>query len=286
MNRLQKKCLIAAAGTHFLVVIVILCSGFIRPTPKPDTTPFLDMIPTKAVDALLSSGKADAPPPPPAPPQRLPDPLPPTPAPPPVEEKHIEPAPVEPPVTPPDTTEPDLTKPLEKPKPPTHVVKVDLTKKVKRITPKTDDSAAEEAEAKAAADRARRQQEKRAREIARAASSILNSESSSTEVTLQGNNSESYANFGTIVVSVYHHAWIPPESMASDSAMVNFTVTIARDGSVISSHITSPSGEPNVDRAVQRMLDRVTFIHEFPEDTKDRERTYHINFNATRTNIQ
>ena len=27
MNRLQKKCLIAAAGTHLLVVVAVLCSG-------------------------------------------------------------------------------------------------------------------------------------------------------------------------------------------------------------------------------------------------------------------
>jgi TonB family protein len=87
-------------------------------------------------------------------------------------------------------------------------------------------------------------------------------------------------------VSVYHQAWIAPENMASESAVVSFAVTIARDGSVISSHVTQSSGESNVDRAVQRMLDRVSFIHEFPEDTKDRERTYTINFNATRTSIQ
>ena len=41
MTRLPKKCLIAAAGTHLLVVVTIFCSGFIRPTPKPDDTTLL-----------------------------------------------------------------------------------------------------------------------------------------------------------------------------------------------------------------------------------------------------
>jgi TonB family protein len=74
--------------------------------------------------------------------------------------------------------------------------------------------------------------------------------------------------------------------MAEESAVVSFSVTISRDGSVVSSRITSPSGDASVDNAVQRMLDRVSFVHEFPEDTTDRERTYHIDFNATRTSIQ
>ncbi|MGA2243471.1 MAG: TonB family protein [Verrucomicrobiota bacterium] len=270
------------------MLVVLLCSAFIRPATKPDTTPVLDLIPTKAIDALLSAGTAATQPPPPAPPLKTPDqPPPPAPAPPTAEVKHVEPAPAEP-VKPPETTEPEVTKPEETPKPPKHVVTVDLTKKVTRNTPKPTDESAAEAEkaAEKAAKEAQRLRDQRAREIQRAANNILNNESSSTEVNLPGNSSESYANYGVIVVSVYHQRWVPPENMNSESAVVNFTVTIARDGSVISSHITSPSGDPNIDRAVQRMLDRVTFIHEFPEDTKDRERTYHIDFNATRTNIQ
>src|SRR5580693_8349751 len=83
MTRLQKKCLIAVAGTHLMLVVALLCSGFIRPTPKPDDSQVLDVIPANAIDKLLSSGARDAVPPPPTPivkPQ-VPTPTPPTPTP-------------------------------------------------------------------------------------------------------------------------------------------------------------------------------------------------------------
>ena len=71
--------------------------------------------------------------------------------------------------------------------------------------------------------------------------------------------------------------------MAADNVNVLFKVTIARDGTVISAHIVTPSGDPNVDAAIQRMLDRVTFIAPFPESMTENEKTYPINFTATRT---
>ncbi len=37
---------------HLLVVVAILCSGFIRPTPKQDDTTLLDVIPANLVDAV------------------------------------------------------------------------------------------------------------------------------------------------------------------------------------------------------------------------------------------
>ena len=51
MTRLQKKCLIAAAGTHLLVVVVVLCSGFITSKPKVDDTQVLDVIPANVIEA-------------------------------------------------------------------------------------------------------------------------------------------------------------------------------------------------------------------------------------------
>jgi TonB family protein len=71
--------------------------------------------------------------------------------------------------------------------------------------------------------------------------------------------------------------------MASATAVVTFSVTIARDGHVISSNVVAPSGDAAVDNAVQRMLEHVSFIGAFPDDSKDQQRTYNIDFNATRT---
>ena len=289
MNRLQKKCLVAAAGSHLLVVVVVVCSGFVKPKPSVDEAPTLTVIPSTAVDAAMNSGRRDAPVPPPkpmvAPPVPVTEPQPPPPQPP--EVKPIEPVrPVEP-VAPPQRTEPDDAKPddlpVPKPTKPKHPIKVDLTevtRNPRKAQERPDNQADKEAQklAQRALDRANA--------FNKVLKTIRDKATSSTEIDMPGTSSVSYANYGTIVVSVYHRAWAAPERMAEESAVVSFSVTISRDGSVVSSRITSPSGDASVDNAVQRMLDRVSFVHEFPEDTTDRERTYHIDFNATRTSIQ
>jgi TonB family protein len=74
--------------------------------------------------------------------------------------------------------------------------------------------------------------------------------------------------------------------MSSDNVTVQFKVTIANDGTVINARITSSSGDSNIDSAVQRMLNRVSFIAPFPEGATEKERSYTINFNATRQSIE
>src|SRR5665213_1792884 len=264
MNRLQKKCLIAVAGTHLFLIVLLFCSGFIRPAPKADDVQFLDVIPATAIDAAFKSGMKGAQPPP----------TPVTPVPTFVQKvEHLfKPEP--------DRLPPDDLKPVDnsetKPKPPRHEVKPDLTT-VERATPKNSPSQKADSQQK---------QQQRSNAFKQAVNNLEKKFSSATEIEMPGASSASYANYGAIVVSVYHHGWVPPENMASDTAVVKFSVTIARDGTVISAHIVTSSGDTSVDNAVRRMLDRVTFIHEFPDDTKDRERNYEIDFNATRTNIQ
>jgi TonB family protein len=286
MTRLQKKCLIAVAGTHLMLVVLVLCSGFFKPTPKPDDTQVLDVISANAIDKIMNSGMRNAVPPPPAPPVKPqePTPTPPTPQP----QKQVEPVkPVEP-TQPPERAPLDVPKPDETiPKPPKHEVKVDLTPVVRKTTDQTqknDDEAKKEEQREMLA--AKKAQQARIRAIENAAHTIEKNTSTAMTVDVPGDSTASYANFGAIVVSVYHHAWVSPENMTSESAVVSFSVTIARDGTVVSSHITSPSGDVNIDNAVQRMLDRVNFIHQFPDDTTDRERTYTIDFNATKNTIQ
>ena len=69
MNRLQKKCLLATAGFHLLLVLILIVGpGFFRQTPKPDDTQLLDVIPANAIEAALTSGVKSAQPPSPTPP--------------------------------------------------------------------------------------------------------------------------------------------------------------------------------------------------------------------------
>ena len=283
MTRLQRKCLIAVTGTHLLLVVALLCSGFIQPKPKPDNTQLLDVIPARAVDAALQSGVRDAKPPPPAPPApKPPEPQAhPTPEPPKPVVTQVEPpkplAPTEPEVVKPDHSEP-------KPKPPKHEVKADLTPVVHKMTTQPDNSEAE-ARAEKAAERAaekeaRRLHDEKVRTLTNIARSIRDNASAPTTVEFApGSSTVAYANYASIVLSIYTREWILPDTAANDEAIVKVSVTIARDGRVTDAHIIGPSGDASVDASVRRTLDRVTFIQEFPDDATDKERTYIINFN-------
>lgn len=274
MTRLQKKCLIAAAGTHFLLVVAVFCTGFFKPTPKVDDSQVLDVIPDKAIDQALQSGVRNAQPPPPTPPTPTPPPPQPQQEPPkPVVEP---PKPVEP-TPPPKPEEPVVTKPEEpiepKPKPQPHKVEVNLKPIVRKTTTETDNSQNEAKEI------ARREKERRDR-INRIVHNIQSHSSSSTTIEMpEGTSTVAYANYAVIVRTVYTQAWNLPSTAASDESNVKASVTIARDGHVIESHIVEKCGDSTVDRSVQDTLDRVSQIRPFPDDSTDKERTYIINFN-------
>jgi colicin import membrane protein len=257
MNRLQKKCVIGTAGVHLLLLVILFVGpAFFYSRPKADDMQVLDVIPANLIDAAFNSGVANATPPPPAP-VTPPQPPPPVPA-------KIEP--------------PEPVK--ETVKAPAPAEKLDAgelrkfqinTQLVARTAPKASPNANDAA---------------RARAVRSALRNLKSNLQPGTTIDMPGNSSVAYANYGTVVVSVYRHAWVPPAGMATDNAMMKFTVTIAGDGTVISSRITEPSGDANVDSAVQRMLDRVTFIAPFPEGATEKERTYTMNFNATRRTLE
>jgi protein TonB len=273
MNRLQKKCVMATAGFHLLLLVILFVGpAFFWSHEKPDDTPVLDMIPSILIDEA-STGVRGAEPPPPAPapvvepPQ--PTPTPPAPAPTPVVEP---PAPVPTPdkiepVKPPKETVKPKAEPVEKPTatkpappkinlvPTTHVVP--NTSTTTKTAPAPDNSKA----------------------IKSALRALRNNLSSSTTINMPGNSSAAAANYAQVVKSVYEQAWTPPDDTSSDDADIKVRVTIGSDGSVISARIISPSGDAKVDRSVRGTLERVQFIAPFPSGTSDKERTYIINFN-------
>jgi len=280
MNRLQKKCLIATAGFHLLLLVILLVGpGFFTAKPKPDDTQVLDVIPANLIDAAFSSGVKAAQPPPPTPIVKPPEPQPqPTTEPP---KPVVKPEPVKQPdpepVKPPDKLPPDDLKPVVKPltKPPEHIIKPDLKPIVRKVPLKNTDNSAAEAEAK----EQKRLRDQKAKAFLNAARSIKENSSSATTVEMPGTSSVSYANYASVVKSIYTQAWTPPDDTASDDANVRVSVVIGRDGSVITSRVLTPSGDASVDRSVQRTLDRVTFIAPFPDGSKEKEKTFIINFN-------
>jgi TolA protein len=156
----------------------------------------------------------------------------------------------------------------------------------KTITEPDRHEAEAKAEAKAEAERAekaakeaRRLQQARVRALERAANAVKSNTSSSTTVDLPGDSTQAYADYASVVKTVYTDAWRLPEDAANDDANVKVSVTIQRDGRVSEAHIVEKSGDPSLDNSVQRTLDRVHEIEPFPDGATDQERTYIINFN-------
>jgi TonB family protein len=110
---------------------------------------------------------------------------------------------------------------------------------------------------------------------------LSHSLSSATTVDMPGNSSAAYASYASVVKSVYEQALRSnlPSQVAGNNEITTVSITVANDGTVISSHITSHSGDPAWDDAVQRTLDQVSVIAPFPAGTTDKERHYTLNFN-------
>jgi protein TonB len=267
MNRLQKKCVMATAGVHLLLLVILFVGpAFFYSRPKADDLQVLDVIPIHLIDAAFNSGVANAQPPPPAPaaPPQPPPPVPVITPPAPVPEKIVKAEPVKPP----DKLSPDNLTPVEKPAK-TEPRKIQIsTQLVTRTAPKNSP----------AADNSQ-QQQRQAQAIRSALRNLKSNLTPGTTIDMPGNSSVAYANYASVVKSIYEQAWVPPDNANNDEANAKVSVTIASDGTVISAHIVAPSGDAGVDASVQRTLNRVTFIEPFPDGAKEKDRTYIINFN-------
>jgi protein TonB len=257
MNRLQKKCVLATAGVHLLLLVTLLCSGFFKPRPKDDDLQVLDVIPANLIDAPFTSGVRNAQPPAPTPVETPPTPQPTPPAPQPV------------------VTPPTLTERLEKmftPEPPKPAPDKVQPHKIQINTQRVTRTASKSAPDDAA---------KRARALRKAIQSLKHNLSSSTTIDMPGNSSAAYANYADAVKSVYDQAWaqVPLDTVANENEIVKVRVTIASDGTVISARIIESSGDAALDASVQKTIERVTFIAPFPEGTTDQQRPYTIGFN-------
>lgn len=81
-----------------------------------------------------------------------------------------------------------------------------------------------------------------------------------------------------VLKRVYFNSWRQPADAVSEDAVVKVSVTVARDGSVISARITKSSGDAAVDRSVAQLLREVTFIAPFPSGSKEAQRTFPLSF--------
>jgi len=280
MDRTQKKCVIASTGVHLLLAFILLVGpAFLSAKSQSDNLPVLDFIPIKTVDALISGGGNPNAKPPPSAPEPQPQPQPPTPqpaAPPPKEKPVVKEEPKEE-VPKPLKADPDSLEPVKERKKLPQV----STTVVTRSKDKTEQTRAEtqaRAEAKALADARKRL----ARQLGQAADKIGNEVSGTTSIEFRGpgGGGVPYANWLQAVKTIYDRAWIAPDGAADGDAIVTVSVTIARDGKVISARIMNASGNSPIDRSVQAALDRVSYAAPLPDDAKEQERTVDIRFNA------
>ncbi len=274
MNRLQKKCIIATAGLHLLLLAILFVGpAFFNSQPKTDNLPVLDVIPANLIDAAFNSGVKNATPPLPQP-VAVPQPTPPQT----VQPQPVQPAPkvIQPAPTLIQRVEHYLA-PAPKPAPVNPTPEVEQTPPHKIIvntqlvTGPTTQTAPKTTK--------RDNSQEKTKAINSALKNLQKNLSPATQIDMPGNSSVAYANYASVVKSIYTQAWIPPTDTANDEANTKVSVTIASDGTVISATIMTPSGDANTDDSVQRTLDRVTFIAPFPEGTTDKQRTYIINFN-------
>ena len=284
MNRLQKKCFIVVTGLHLLLALILLIGpGFLTSSSKPDETPVIVFLPDITTDSAAQGGgspNAGAPVAIPLPPQPAQQVTLPVPAP------AVEKTPAPPVPKPPKVKPQEVTPPKDDPTP-TESVRTTKPNKIEvSTTPvirKPDARAAAQARAAAEARAEAEQTHRIASALNSAATSIRGGVSKGTDIKISsgpGGGGPSYGNWLSAIKKIYTDAWIVPDGVTDDSATVTATVTIARNGDVISTSIVRASGSPIVDHSVRATLDRVTTTRPLPDGAKEDQRTVTINFNV------
>jgi TonB family protein len=301
MSRLQKKCFFAVAGLHLLLLVILIVGpAFLSSSVRDQGIPPVDFVSSTTLDSLLSGGgnRTATTPPPRTPPVQQPMQQPPQqpvqqPVAPPVAQPPPQPAP---PVREPAARQEPVpeTKPLPRateawaPAVPSHKKKemaIDTTL-VDRKSKPTSKSTAKTSESTTARDRQAAAARQAAEAVGKTLASLNSGLSQSTKIEMPdpgpGGGGPAYANFYAVVEGIYQRAWDDgrPSGVSEDAAAV-VSVTIARDGTVLSGRIEESSGNAIVDRAIQHVLDRVRVAAPLPESSSESECTISIRFVAT-----
>lgn len=273
IDRLHKKCLVASIGTHgFLLLLALFGSAFfVSRKPAPDL-PTIRMVPSKLLDALMSGGGGD--------PAIRPNeykikgetttPAPPAPVPPKKVVKAIEP-PAKPEARKAEPPKlflvPTVRKPTAQPtkEAPLKLTPIDL-KSTDRSKSKPEPGPSSK-------------QKELAAKVGQTAASLRSGFDHGTAIQVPGPGGEAFANYGQWVKQVYEEAWVVSDELTDEESTAKVFVVIARSGNVVTSRIERRSGNPVLDKSIERTLAKVHFIAPFPEGSKDAERTFIINFN-------
>ncbi len=310
MSRLEKKCFIGSAALHGLLLVVFFCgSAFFNSSHKaPPMPPVITIMAMPTDKALSTGGSRQGTPTPPAPapaPEPVTPPAPTPPAPTPEPPRPVKPQP-EP--EPPKSRETVKVKPApeksdfapkkdakkEKEKPdPKDTAENTSAKPARNISTKvikrTNDTvlaASQAAAQKRSADhRAQqqaiadfnRQQQAFASRVGGVVNGVGQHLGKNTVVEPLGDGGAAFANWGSLVAEIYKRAVHASHPQSDDDAVAVIRVTVARSGSVKDTDWKRRTGDPQLDKAVERAMRSVRVVPEFPKDSTDSERSFNIN---------
>jgi len=272
MSRLLKKCFFLSVGLHVLLVAVLILGAAFLVTQPEKVAPVLSMIAPKILDDLLS---------PSTPPQTKPNINQPS------ATRHPEVTPPRPPVKPvvqpPVVTPPKPPKVQPKPRPKNP--KPNRPKKPKNTAKKPSDIKVNIGNTKNHTNKTRPNPPRPVKPAINAkdvntALKGLNNLSAKIKVQVSGSNRAAFATYAQHVVAVYRRAWQPliPKNLAR-ARIAEVSVTISRDGRVITARIIRRTGDAALDKSVQRALDKVRSVGKsFPSGSRDAKRTFILDF--------
>jgi TonB family protein len=318
VSQLEKRCLVGSATLHALLLLIfVVASAWIVPPRKAPEMARLRVVPGRLVDDLLAGGggnpnikpnegqqKGQMVPSAPAqapvskpketvkPQQKPPEPAPEPVRPPPVVKKvepktkpTVKPEPVKPEPAKPDKLPiKEIVRNDTKPVKPPVVEKTQLPDHVKETIRTQEQRQREEQQAREAA---ARENAARVAAIGRTFSGVRKDLghvregfAGGTVVEASGPGGEAYANYDAYVREKYDNEWTGTDDIRDEYSTTRATVTIANTGEVVSARVITPSRNPALDRSVERVLRSVRFIAPFPDGTREKTRTYTINFNV------
>lgn len=304
MSRFEKKCFIGSVALHgLLVVSFVFGSAFLASKQPEKLPPVITILDAKVTDRLIASGGNPNASPAPAAPPKIETPPPPLPEPPKVEVKPKEP---EPEPEPPKPKKPEVVKKVEKEKPVLPKEKPVETKTVQTAksnpttkTPSylkpvkiTNDTARvqQELAAKAAREKAQRaaqaaqaewnkyaaEQRRVASEAGRIIGNVGSTLGRTTVAEPVGPGGAAYANYASLIIERYKTAVYESHPQSDEDAEAVIRVVIARNGTVRSSQWVRRTGNPVLNKAVDRAMNSVRSLPEFPPEAKDSERSFNI----------
>jgi TonB family protein len=99
----------------------------------------------------------------------------------------------------------------------------------------------------------------------------------STVVEPLGDGGAAFANWGSLVGEIYKRAVYASHPQSDEDAVAVIRVVVRRDGTVKDADWKSRTGNPALDKAVDRAMRVVREVPPFPADSKDTERGFNIN---------